>query len=158
MAFVANGFGLVVTLRDKIGNTTTKQYDLTSANHAAAVTDAGVIIAALEGLSKAAVLNYDIKTKMIQDTVVVPTSDMPVSVGISVTTNLTTAGKKANWSVPMPEDAAMSGNDVITTNALVIAYQALFIAGGKATISDGEVASGTSPLSGKLVTKYRSFD
>lgn len=158
MAFVANGFGLVVTLRDKIGNETTKEYDLVSANHAAAVTDSVIILNALEGLSKAEALSYEIKTKFIEDTVVVPTSDMVVSQGISVTTNLTTAGKKANWNVPMPEDAAMSGNDVIVTNALVQAYQDIFTAGGQATISDGETASGVSPLRGVMVTKGRRFD
>lgn len=158
MAFVANGFGLVVTLRDKIGNETTKEYELVSANHAAAVTDSVIILAALEGLSKAEALSYEIKTKFVEDTVVVPTSDMPVSVGVSATTALTTAGKKANWFVPMPEDAAMSGNDLIISNALVMAYQDIFTAGNQATISDGETASGASPLKGVLVTKGRRFD
>lgn len=158
MALVANGFGMTLSARDKIGNETTKEYVLTSANHAAAVTDSAIIITAFEGLSKAEVLNYEIKTKFIEDTVVVPTSDMVISQGISVTTALTTAGKKANWNVPMPEDAAMSGNDVIVTNALVQAYQDIFTAGGQATISDGEIASGVSPLKGVMVTKGRRFD
>lgn len=158
MAFVANGFGLVVTLRDKIGNETTKEYDLKAADHAAALTAATTIVTALEGLSKAAALTYEIKTKFIQDAVVVPTSDMVVSQGVSATTNLTTAGKKANWFVPMPEDAAMSGNDLIITNALVVAYQALFLAAGPAYISDGETALGANPLKGVMVTKGRRFD
>lgn len=158
MAYIADGFGLAMTARDKIGNETDKEYSLTSANHAAALTDATAIVTAFEGLSKAAVLKYEIKTKFIQDTVVIPTSDMPISVGISVTTALTTAGKKANWNVPMPEDAALAGNDVIISNALVVAYQALFLAGGKAYISDGETASGTNPLKGVLTSKGRRFD
>jgi hypothetical protein len=158
MAYVAAGFTLSVTLRDKIGNETNKLYKLTSADHTAAVADTSTIIAALTGLSKAEVLKYTIGTELVNNAVSVPTSDMPISTVVSATTALTTAGKKANWAVPMPEDAAMSGNDLIIANGLVTAYQALFTAGGKATISDGETASGASPLSGRLVTRSRSFD
>lgn len=158
MAFAAAPFTLSVILRDKIGNETTKTYELTSANHAAAVTDSAAIVSALEGMSKAETLRYTIGTNFTEDTVVVPTSDMPISTVVSATTNLVTAGKKANWSVPMPEDAAMSGNDLIIGAGIVTTYQALFTAGGKAKISDGETALGASPLKGKLVTRSRSFD
>lgn len=158
MALDATAFTLSVSLRDKIGNETTKNYQLTGADHATALTDATAIIAALNGMSKATVLGYTVGSNFKETTVVAPTSDMPISTVVSATTALTTAGKKANWSVNMPEDAVMAGNDLITTHALVIAYQALFIAGGKAKISDGETAAGTSPLKGKLVTRSRSFD
>jgi len=158
MALVAAGYGLSVTLRDKIGNESTKIYELIGADNTAALANAVIIITALKGLSKAEVLNYQVLEKFTENDVQVPTSDMPISTIVSATTALTTAGKKANWAVPMPEDAAMSGNDLIIANGLVTAYQDIFTASGQATLSDGETASGTSPLSGRLVTRSRSFD
>lgn len=155
MAFDPNGFGLSVTFVDKNGNESVKIFDLQGADVAAATTNAAAAVAAYGAATKAEILKYDIHVRFIEDTVVMPTSDMPVSTFVSVTTALATAGKKANYAIPMPVDAIMSGNDLIKGDALAEAVQGLYLSGGELFISDGELATGTEALAGVLVTRAR---
>lgn len=157
MAFDAAPFTLSVTFVDKNSNESNKIFELRSADHAAALTDAAAVVAAYGAATKAEILRYAIGTNFIEGTVVMPTSDMPISTVVSVTTALTTPGKKANYAIPMPADVIMSGNNLIASHATAQAVQGLYLAGGEVFISDGEDASGASALEGKLVTRNRTL-
>jgi hypothetical protein len=158
MAFEFGTFILSALIVDKKGNIGIKEYQLRATVVADAVTQAAAQIALLAPMTKGTIVKYILGIVYSEAAPAAVTSDMPVSTVVSATTNLTTAGKKANWSVNMPVDAIMAGNDLITTNALVMAYQASFLSGGNVYISDKENALGASPLKGKLVTRARSFD
>jgi hypothetical protein len=141
MALTSTGFYYSITLVDEDLNETTKEYKLTSADYAAAVVDGALIINKLAGVTEAKIAKTAITQKFNETALVPPVNDMPISEVVSVTTLIDGAGtKKANYDIPMPKDAIMTGNALTTSNADVIAYHALFQTGGTALISDGEVA------------------
>lgn len=157
MALVSAGFFYSVTLIDKNLNETTKEYALTSADYANAVTDSGAILTALNLITDAFVVKTALTQRLEENAVTPPTSEQSISDFVSATTLIEGAGtKKANWSVPMPTPTIMSGNDLIITNANVLAYHALFQTGGEATISDGEVAGVLQK--GVRVSRARRFE
>ncbi len=156
MALVSQGFRAVLTLGDKYGNTTDVSYKLTSANYTAAVADTAAIVTALLNMSDAVLLGDQITQVFVEDTVVLPTVTATIADKMVATTLIAGSGtKKGNWVVPMPGDSIMSSNSLILTNAAVIAYQALYQTGGKATLSDGETAG--TLLRGKRTTRRRAF-
>jgi len=159
MALVSDGFFYVVTLADNDGNETIKRYELTSADYATAVTDGAAIITALTNVSDGEVVGTEIVQKFVENAVSLPAVLTPASEIVSVTSLKAGAGsQKANYAIPMPKEAIMSGNSLIVTNAAVQAYNALYAAGGEAFISDGESLATADPLRGKRVTKYRRFE
>lgn len=156
MALTSIGFFYTVTLIDEDLNETTREFQLTSADYAAAVTDGAAIITALVAVSEAKVAKTAITQKFNESALTPPTNDMPISEVVSITTLIDGAGtKKANYDIPMPKDAIMSGNSLITSNAQVIAYHALYQTGGEALLSDGEVAG--TLQKGVRVTHARRF-
>lgn len=159
MALVSDGFFYSVTLVDNDGNETTKRYELQSANYAEAVADGSAIITALLSVSDGAVSATRIEQAFVEDALVLPTVLTPISEIVSVTARKAGAGnKKANYSVPMPKEAIMSGNALIVTNAAVGTYNDLYLAGAEAYISDGENLAAGDPLEGVRVTKARRFE
>lgn len=164
MALVSAGFWLHVALVDKGNNTTSKTYELTSADYAAAVTDAGTVLAALAGVSALVVGKYFIEEKYVNDAFALPSSaDAQAEVTASITTYIEDKGdKKANYNFPGPIAAnvwvSTTGNDsniVKISSAQVIAYQGLFIPGGPCYISDGEVAATAGLIGGIRVTRKK---
>lgn len=159
MALVSDGFFYSVTVVDNDGNETTKRYELQSATYAEAVTDGAAIITALLNVSDGKVSATRIEQAFVEDALVLPVILTPVSEIVSVTARKAGAGnKKANYSIPMPKEAIMSGNSLIVTNAAVQAYNALYAAGNEAYISDGENLAVADPLEGIRVTKARRFE
>lgn len=150
MAWNSVGWRLSVTLIDKGLNETTKTYDLTSADAAAAATDAADVMAKLAAVSAGAQAKYSLGEVFEDDAVVLPpaSADAQIEVVASCTTFIDNAGsKKANFGIPAPIVANVfvgtsgkNSNIVNTGSAQVIAYHGLFGPGGKATLSDGEVA------------------
>jgi len=150
MAFVSKGWVLTVTLIDRGLNQTTKTYQLTSADAAAAATDAAAVMAALAGVSAAAQAKYSLGEVFEDDAVVLPPSsaDAQIEVVASITTFIDNEGsKKANYGIPAPivanvflSTSGANSNIVNTSSAQIIAYHGIFGVGGEATLSDGEVA------------------
>ena len=159
MALVSAGFFYHVSLVDINNNVTEKEYELTSATYAEAVTDGAAIITALGGVSDGEVVSTDIRQHFVEDAVTLPTVATPASMNVSVTARKAGAGdEKANYTIPMPKAAIMSGNNLIVTNTEVGAYNDLFLAAGEAYISDGESLAAGDPLEGVRVTRYRRFN
>lgn len=150
MAMVSMGFEMTVFLTDRGLNTTTKHYQLTAATAADAATDAAAIIPVLAAVTSAAITGYSVGQRYADDAVVLPPSaaDAQVEVNASCTTYIDNAGsKKANFTIPAPTAANVfvstvgaNSNIVNIGSAQVIAYHGLFMPGGRAYISDGEVA------------------
>ena len=156
MAITSQGFFYTVTLIDEELNETTREYALTSADYATAVADAAAIVTALLNVTDGVISRTQLAQRFVESALVPPSGDQPASAGVAVTTLIAGAGtKKADYNIPMPKDAIMSGNSLIVTNAQVIAYHALFQAGGEATISDGETAGAIQK--GVRVTRARRF-
>jgi len=163
MAFVSVGWRLTVTLVDRGLNETTKTYELTSADAAAAATDAAAVMTALAGVSAAAQAKYSLGEVFEDDAVVLPptSADAQVETVASCTTFIDNMGsKKANFGIPAPivanvfiSTSGKNSNIVNTGSAQVIAYHGLFGPGGEAYISDGEVAG---VLIGGVRTSKRS--
>lgn len=146
MAFVTTGFFLSATLVDYGANETHKRWQMTAATAAAAVTDAAIVIAALEAVTDAEVISYEIQQGYIEDTFVAPTVVNPVSVVASITALIEDAGnKKANLSIPSPNIGIFVGAtgdnaDIVDgSDAALIAYLDLFQNAGQLLVSDGEV-------------------
>jgi hypothetical protein len=156
MAWASQGFYLSVTQADKNGDESNKEYQLTAADYATAVTDTATILAALGAMTDSALSKYQVEARAFEDTLVLPSSMAPISTKMSVTTTLDGAGsKKANYEFAMPKAAILSGKNLIITNAAVLAYHALYQTGGEAKLSDGEVADAL--LRGRVVTRGRRF-
>jgi len=146
MALVADGFNLSVTLADRGGNTTVKSFDLTSADHATALTDATAILAALTGVSDASVKGYTIGTRYVENAFVLPTVGEIENQAMLTFRLYGDPLKKATFTIPAPKDAIFSAssgalyNQVDLADTEVIAMRNVFFTGGEATISDGETA------------------
>jgi hypothetical protein len=160
MAFVSSGFFLSVTMVDYGVNETRKRWKMTAANNAAALTDAAIVIAALEAVTDAEVTAYSVEQGFNEDTIVPPTVVNPVSVVASNTASVLGGGnKKVNFSIPAPDIAIFEGPtgdaaDIVdVADAAVIAYVALFKTGGQLFLSDGERIN--AHLKGIRVTQKR---
>lgn len=159
MALVSDGFELSVTLVDKSATKSTLSYALTATLIADAVTDAAVILAALNDMTDSVVSQYRISEVFIEDALALPATAQNAEKA-SITLQSTVANKKVNVRVPAPPDAIMvstsgpGNNQVNVSNAAVLAYADIFTAGGQATISDGDTVAATpgSVLSGRRVT------
>lgn len=159
MSLDSTGFSLTFTLVDNDGNETNKLFELQSADYAAALVATSTIITALLNVTDGKISGYQIAQRFAESALTLPTVLTPASEVVSVTARKAGVGnKKANYAIPMPKEAIMSGNSLIVTNAAVQAFNDLFIAGNQAYISDGENLADADPLSGKRVTKYRRFE
>jgi len=157
MALVSDGFKASVTLVDTGGNKSVLQYDLTAATNAQALTDTAAILAALDAVTEAKVERYEVREVFIEDAFAYP-ADASNWVKASITVNLETAGKRANITIPAPEDGIFNattgpGHDIVKADAAVLlTYIGLFQSGGEATISDGEVVDATPSIDGRRVS------
>lgn len=151
MALVRTGSILSVTLIDSGGNLTTKEFQLTAADIAAAVTDGATIRTALLGVTDSVIASYRVSDVYVEDALVLPAS-AENEVRASITTYVKdNAGKKANISIPAPKigmfDATSgAGKNTIGSpsngGGILSTYLALFQTGGQAYASDGEVLEG----------------
>lgn len=145
MALAHAWFELTVSLADNGANVTTKRYRLRSALIADAVTDSGVIIAALDAITESVIVGYRVNDVWHEGSVVYPAAGIENEDKASITVLLTTGGgKKANLKIPAPvigifNDSSGAGANVIdTADADLLTYLACFESGGECYISDGE--------------------
>jgi len=145
MALVTQGFRLVTQMKDTGGNLTTRSYQMTAADYATAQTDAVDIITKLKAVSDAAVSGYHIQEVFVENAFALPGA---AEVENQALLTLPIAGKpnkSASVSIPAPNVGIMAGltgpnfNVVDFTDTNLIAFVNLFITGGKAKLSDGEV-------------------
>lgn len=162
MALVSDGFHLSVSLVDYGGNQTNKRWKMTAATYAAAVTDAAIVLAALNAVTDAVISAYAIAEDFVEDALSLPATINPVSVVASNTAYIDDAGqKKANFQIPSPNigifvGAIGDGADIVDgTDVAFLAYKALFDTGAQLLISDGESLGGF--LRGVRVTLKRNL-
>lgn len=159
MALVSTGFFLHIALVDHKSNVTEKIYELTAADYTAAVAAQVAIITQLNGVTEGKIASTDIREHFAENALVLPTDVAIASEYVSVTARIAGAGdRKANYTIPMPKEAIMSGNNLIVTNAAVQTYNAIYQSGNQAFISQGELLASGDPLKGKRTTRYRRFE
>lgn len=145
MALVTDGFELTVSLIDTSGSVSTLSYQLTSADYATALTDAGTIITALDDVTNSTVSNYRVVERFVENAFTLP-ANAENAIKAEINAFIDGEGtKKATFRIPAPANAifvAANGegyNIVDTSNAEVLAYTGIFEVGtGEASISDGE--------------------
>lgn len=148
MAFAPRGSGagffLHVTLIDTQGDSSLKKYALTSADMATATTDAGAVLAALDGVSDSVVQSYSILQVQDEQAFALPTG-ADNSVKAVMTYQLANKAQKATEAIPAPSEDIFKGafgednNQVDKLDPLVVAYVSLYQSGGKCFISDGDL-------------------
>ena len=146
MALAADGYTLVIQFADTGGNITTRSHDLTSADDAAATTDAAAILAAYANVTDAAVKGYSINKKFVEQSLSLPAA-AEVENNLQLTLKIfQKPNKSGTLRIPAPKAGlfvSTSGqgyNQPDFTDAALTTFINLFTTGGEATISDGEVA------------------
>ena len=157
MALVADGFELTVSLVDNGGNVSTLSYELVAADHATAVTDSAIIVAALVAITNAVVSGYAIRTKMSENAFAYPAAGIENEDKASISVLLDGLGnKKANVKVPAPvigifTAASGAGANVIDiSDTDLLTYLAIFESDGECKISDGQTMD--KALTGKRIS------
>lgn len=162
MALVSTGWVLWVNLLGRSGRPSSKFYNLTSADAAAASTDAAAILAALAAVSGGVVAAYRVYENFEENALSIAAAAVNESEVATMSCFIEDQGdKKADYGIPMPLDAirvatvGANRRRINTANAAVLAYHALFQTGGEATISDGETAGGLidGVVTSKLISK-----
>lgn len=148
MALTQKGFELAITLVDTGSNATTKTLSLTSADSAAAATDAADVMAKFAALTDAKIKAYSINEVFVEDNFSFPTSAEVENQALLLFRVTTDPTKAATFTIPAPKTAIMVSsigagyNQVDLANADVVAFRGLFQgATNKLTISDGEKVS-----------------
>lgn len=147
MALVSGGFRGSVTLVDNGRNTTTKQYELKATTLAAAVTDMADIVTALDAVTNAVIVSYNVSQVFVEDALALPAAGVQIEEQALITTTIVGDPlKSASFTIPAPVAAIFVGTsgenaDIVNTeNALFDAYFSVFQLNGQAYISDGESA------------------
>lgn len=158
MALVArtHPFELFVRVADNSGKTTSKTFELQSADAAAAATDSAAIIAALNAVTAGVVKSYSINHVFVENALVLPASGVENENQALLSIRLASDPTKyAGFAIPAADPAifvAASGagaNVVDTSNAAVNTLVALFTSTNEAYLSDGELADSSLDFSGK---------
>ena len=147
MAITSVGWELTVTMVDSSGvNTSAKQYDLVAIDGTAAAAAAAAVLAALAGVSDAAIKGYTIAERFAETGVFTLPVDAEIENQALLVGRLDgNPFKKVTMTIPAPKigifvsSTGANRNVVDLLDAEVVAYRALFQAPGNvATISDGE--------------------
>jgi len=144
MALVSIGFKLTVTLSDQGGNKSTLKFDLVAVDAETAAADAEDIVAALDAITTAAIIGYNVGEQFSEDTVEFGTGEVE-SVALIVARIEADEKKYANIRVPAPvvgifkAAAGDDYNEVDAADTDLVAYLNLFAdSTGVALLSDGE--------------------
>lgn len=158
MAYNLDGYTGYITLVDNGSNTTTKSYNLTSADAASADADIAAIVAAMVSVTNAVVVSYGATAVYVNDAVVLPASGVKIEEQALITVSIVGHPTKSGTiTIPAPKPSifvATSGenaNVVDLEAAAVETYVGLFQADGEAYVSDGEVAD--TAKKGRRVTR-----
>lgn len=147
MAYVVQGNGsgyfVTVTVIDRNEDKATLEYELRSADEAAALAAVDDIIVALTNLSQVRVIGYNLQKRFYNDTPTIPAAG-EIQVKARIAFKLADGREYGTFDVPAPEETAFltatgKGNKIVDiTKPIVTAYADLFKATGVAFISDGE--------------------
>lgn len=129
-------FGLSVKLIDSFNRYATKQYQLQSADYAAAVVDTAAVIAALNAVTDMGVVSYIISEKTAVGDSAGVGSNRDEGITLSVLLQDT---EKGTLKVPGPIKTGLDANGVLDiTTAAWVTYVNLFGAASEAYLSDGD--------------------
>lgn len=164
MAFTDLKFDITINIIDNGRNRRSWSYPMTAADHATAVTDAAVILAAFEAVCAGGTVSYSIKNTFANDSLVVP-ADPEVQAEVSallLMEDSVNAIKHHHARIPCPElDVFLEtdgdgANIVDKAHSDVTDFAALFDTAGELTISDGESIKVAGLISGRRVTRRSS--
>lgn len=138
-------FKATVTLKDAYQRESTKRYQITAADVAAAATALAAYVVDLANITEAEI----IKTTLTTQTVVTDSVDAGANIDEGVTFSFLKAdGEKASVKVPAPLNAILTGTGEVDISLLLVTSWADHFIGGPLYVSDRELA--TQLLSGKL--------
>ena len=160
MALVSAGFRMTVQLKDTSASTSVLQYDLQGADIAAATTNAGIILTALDAVTQSNVAQYAVSQVFVETAFALPTS---AENAVKAEVNGIVSGapnKTAQFRIPAPSISIFAGatgasyNQVDLDSTNLQNYAQIFEVGGQAFISDGENLADVSAnlTSGKRIT------
>lgn len=154
MALASLGFRASIEMVDAGGNRSSLRPNIVGADFATALTNTQSIITALDALTDALVVGYNVSQVFAEDTELYGAAGSEVENIAEVVVPLETAGKYFTFRIPAPVDALFVGavgpdrNKVNTANAALLAFLSLFTdktnyagtpgADAIALISDGE--------------------
>lgn len=163
MALTSLGFKLSVKIMDNGGNTTTRSWMMQSADHAAAVIDAGQVLTRLAAVSNGAIVSYEMSEVFAEDALTIPadaSSQIEANM-LLIGRDETNPLKKHSIRVPSPDPGVFltgsgDGANIVDLNdAAVIAWYGCFTTNGELFISDGDICLDEGQgglLSGRRVT------
>ncbi|MCI0561595.1 MAG: hypothetical protein MN733_24160 [Nitrososphaera sp.] len=138
-------FKATVTLKDAYQRESTKRYQITAADVAAAAAALAAYVVDLANITEAEIL----KTTLTSQTVVVDNVDAEANIDEGVTFSFLKAdGEKASVKVPAPLNAILTTTGEVDVSLLLVTNWANHFIGGPLYVSDRELA--TELLSGKL--------
>lgn len=161
MAIASAGWKVVVNLVDTGGNTTLREYPLTSADAAAAATDAAAVIAALDAITDAAIAGYTIGEVFLEGALVYPAAAEVENCAEISAKIVGFPNKSATLTIPAPVVGIFTGttgpayNVVDMSDAALLTYLGLFDGSGPVTISDGESIIVSSAVGRRIHKKSR---
>jgi len=145
MAFVSDGWKIVISLVDNGGDKTTKTYQTDAADAAEAATALTAVLAALGGVTDATVVSYYTAEVLANDSLVYPVSGVENQNQALLTFSIDgNPLKSATDAIPAAKPGIFQSvigpqaKIVDVGDAAVIAYRSLFQAAGPLYISDGE--------------------
>lgn len=147
MAIVSGGYRLSVTVMDNGGDQTTRTFDLTAADDATAATDSATVLAAFMALTDGVQVSHTLEHVFVNDAISFPASGVENQNQALLDFLLADdPTKHATKSIPAAKPGIFMSTSgpaaeiVDTADAAVIAFAALFLDAGEATLSDGESA------------------
>lgn len=161
MAFVSDKYVLSITLADNGNNRITKTYKMRAADAISAATDAAIVVAALEAVSNSVVVTYRVSAVWQNDSWSYPAAGIENEDKASISVELSTANKVANFKIPAPvigifmTPAGDGANIVDVLDGDLNTYHNIFQADGEVYISDGE--DSVEMLKGNRISAKRNF-
>ena len=138
-------FPVSISLVDAYGRLISKRFDVSAADHPAALTAAGLFMADLADVTGARILSYDVATHVVYTDTVTAGSNRDTGATVSVRT---ADNEKAITRIPAPEATIFQADgSVDLADAAFTAYMANFLA-GTILVDDGETV--TEVLGGRL--------
>lgn len=161
MALGSVGYRLVVNLVDTGANTTTRTYELDSADATEAATDAAAVIAALEAVTDCAVAGYTLGEKFVESALTYPAAAEVENLAEISAKIVGAPHKSAVFSIPAPNVGIFTGTEGPSFNVVDVAdtalmtYMQLFDGSGPASLSDGEQIVVSSAVGRRVHRKSR---
>ncbi len=162
MALVSIGWELAVTCVDNGAQRSTLLYHLRSADYAAAIIDAGNVVAKLGSVMDSIIADYFVKEHFSENALSLPAMGVQNENKASLTCSLAGVGsRKANLKIPGPKDSIFAGTEGGAGNVVdmndgdVQNYGDLFKSGNECYIARGQDLD--TLLSGKRIHAKSNF-